>query len=754
MRISIWIAVFVTFAIGCGGKEKPGFAPVVVGGDSTTGGRYHSGGQSGTSTAWDGGVDTAGSSATGGVDAIGGSETGTGGNSTQVTYLGTGSSGTAGSGAGGAGGIGGIDSLAPVVTITGPKNVTTPNASPPSNSGEGVLTGASANVSCSISPSTTTGAPTVDGSTVKITLTDSNNVVHSLSTTTANGTDYTAIAQLNPKDIPFGAITIQCSASDASKQHIGSDKVSTFVDYGPKITVSAPSSANHTNVFSAKGATGVADFDFNIAPIPLTAVDPGAELGNFTLQVGSPVIPSTSIKQDPNDRTHYTVSVTFSDANLFQPLPSGTITFAIKATDSRGATKEFDDSLIVDGTAPSVSISSPAKNAVVTGQTVLKFRITDETGGSGVKVSTIQVNLKDGSVFYGSPSPSAWTTDNTGNYTFTFDSRTHYATADSQIGISVQATDLVGNSGASSVLYLYLDNVPPLISMDPPNIRLLQPSGSTYKCSAPFDPLGAAPSVGTIVNRMEHYRAFVWDLTNGIPSQDVIYFAGVDGNSVHMYAQPDSSKPIVVDTNGDGVCDGIEATASKLDSQPQLTAVVPDGSAQGAPDFNPTDLTAFPPVPARVTCTPDGTLVQMLCLGHTSDMSVVVKQPYGGQTNNSAVVYAVQPPTFWDNSSLTCTGSQVDMLNMGSTTKAIQEGWVCMAVEASDGAKNHSVSAPLPVCFDDETTDFVPSCATGPRGTVSAMTPPTCIADGCVPVTWQNNKAAGIRYPPTISYLN
>jgi len=750
MKNWIWIAALVALVLGCSGKsDKP---PVALQGSSyggndaqTTGGR--NGGNSGTSVG-------------GGGAASGGSRSDTGGSSPQATSSAAGgastggitSQGTAGSST--LGGTGGVDALAPVVQITNPVNIVNPNSSPTANQGDGVLTGgagAPVNVICSIVSSPVVGAPVLDKTTIKLTLTDTKKAVHNLNVT-ANGNNYAAQLQLNPADIPFGPITITCSASDSSKLHVSTDTIYTYVDYGPTITVASPSSSARTNIFSRSGANNSAVFDFKIVTDPLVSNDEGAVLGNVTLQIGNATIPKSMIKQDANDQTLFTANVSFSDSTIFKQTLTGTVSFNIQATDQRGAISQFTDKIIVDGSPPIINITSPTPNYVVSRQTLLKFTVLDETGGSGVSSKSVSATV-GGITYYYDPTSSAWSVSpTTGEYSFTFDSRTLLKITDSQASLSVQAQDLAGNVALPEQVLVYVDNVAPFVSMDPPNIRLIAPYSSAKECSAPFDPLGPhAPGMGMIVNELEHYRAFVWDLTNGIPSQDVVWFAGVDANKVNMYVQPDPTKAVIVDTDNDGICDDIDSTIKQLPNQPQMAGV--SQASQGAPNFNPSELTSNPPVPSGVTCIPNTAPATNLCLNGQSDMTVVVKQPYGGQASNSAAIYAIQPPSNFDVNSLICTGSQWNVTNLASATTVINEGWICMAVAAYDSAGNRSVSAPIAVCYDDELTSYVPTCATGNRWTISTEKPPACITDGCTPITWDTAPGAGLHKPPIISYL-
>ena len=263
----------------------------------------------------------------------------------------------------------------------------------------------------------------------------------------------------------------------------------------------------------------------------------------------------------------------------------------------------------------------------------------------------------------------------------------------------------------------YLDNQPPFVSLQPPDVRLVTPApNNQHYCSAPFDPLGPKmPENGEIVASFAFYRAFVWDRTNGKDSQSIFYYAGVDPSSVQLFVQTDNKKGIVYDKSGDGDCDSIDDAVMLLSGQPYLDPI----TERGTPINDPPSFQKPAPDVSNVsgeTCASQSNTLTYLCTDQVSDMNVVVHQEYAGQSANDAAVYGYSVAT----NSVRCTGLDWDI------SKFAKPGWVCLAAMAKDDVGNVGISAPIAVCFyDGQSTK--PSCATDDAGTISNETPPSCI---------------------------
>lgn len=697
------VAVVVALGMGCGGKDKtsPGLASFSSDAGAT-GGRHSTGGKTATSTA--GVAGTAGGSA--GGHSPGGSQS-TGGASTW-------------------GGTSATD-LAPTVTIISPTAVSDPSVGT-------VLVSQTVDVLCQATKSTSPGAADIAGSSVKIRLTPASGSPTEQTGIAVAGqaNQYTASFSLSAPKVPSGPVSFQCQASDqSSSPHTGvSSVVSTFVDHGPLVD----------NVVPAKDASFPAKasvrFKFHVTPVPLSTGDSGAEIGEVSLIVNGRTY---SVPVDSSVSGVYTQDVDFSDSTKFPQNLTGPVPVEIDVSNKRQnpqpAVAKVTSSITLDGTPPTITITSPVQGSIIGGLRQLSFDVTDDL--SGVDPGFVFVNLGTDTAttalpYQFSAQDPAWTMKTSGStttFTFVFDS-TKFSSTDSQVTISVKARDQAGNSTTSDSIFYYLDNAPPYISLDPPHIRYVTNKDATsFNCSESYDPIGTRPpGYGTIINSFEFYRAFALDRTNGKSSQTYFIYSGIDANRVHLYVQPDSTKRIVYDLDGDGYCDHIDPDVKGMDFQPAMNAVKETGNA----DFQPTDLTTAPDVTdlswiaQGKTCGSTSYTPSLLCNGNSPDMGFVVHQPYatGNKLGNDAAVYAlgVTPNT------MTCTGSDWDISNFVPA-----EGWICIAAEAVDNVGNTGISAPIPLCFDNELTPTKPSCATGKRREVSTEKPPTCITDGCKP---------------------
>ena len=264
MKIWIWIAAFVTIVVGCSGKsETPSYAPIASNGGNnytSTGGKQSTGGKSGTSTAGNGGV-----SASGGSNASGGSGASTGGTSAQVTFT-----TVAGSSTGGAGGSS-SEVTPPTVVIESPPPLNSPDDS-------GVIVDSSVDVLCLVTP----GTAGLDTSKIKIEMLDAsgNPLPKPPSTNSTNNPgEYKTTFPLNSTIIAAGKVSFRCSAADqANPPNSVSAIVSTFVDYGPAISVVSP--APNSSVFALGSAV---QFQFNVTPVLLTATDQHAGIASVTV---------------------------------------------------------------------------------------------------------------------------------------------------------------------------------------------------------------------------------------------------------------------------------------------------------------------------------------------------------------------------------------------------------------------------------------------------------------------------------------
>jgi len=162
-------------------------------------------------------------------------------------------------------------------------------------------------------------------------------------------------------------------------------------------------------------------------------------------------------------------------------------------------------------------------------------------------------------------------------YVFEFDS-SQVSGSIMQMTVNITASDNAGNQGEFGTSHvLYLDNQPPLVSLDPPNIREWRYTSSGIECSHSFDPVGdsAVNDLDVLDPTPGIYRAWVWERTNVVGEPEYRYFSMTNEASVFLYVQPDLAEPLLVDTDGDAEnqCDAL--AVENLDAIGNYVNLVP-----------------------------------------------------------------------------------------------------------------------------------------------------------------------------------
>jgi hypothetical protein len=693
MKNSLWL-VGVVGALGlvsaCGDDEKPGFLPEGGTRNGGTGGKTQAGSQS--TDAGDGGI--AGDAPNGGR---GGTAPNAGRGGTNVVGQGGAGGDQGGSGSGGEGGVP-LPDNGITVTMTAPEPAINPNT-------DVVLVGDEVTVKCVVRADDP-NAP-VSPSTVRIRAFDADGAVvlgldeqpmNVPGAPTGQAEEYEATFPL--ATVATGAVSFGCSARGVDPSVSGSAAVSALVDHGPSITAKLPE-AN-----SAHALTGIMAVEFTVLPRLVAPQDTEAGVADVVLHVAGVEIDAI---EDAQNKGTYRASVNFLDKQLFEEVPPEHSFISIDASNARTpapGSNGLSYAFVVDGAGPLIAFTKPKANSTANGPTTVGFTARDT--GAGLDVDTVKVTITGlGEVSYEADDTS-WT--RTGDlFTYTFDTGV-LENVESQIVVSVQASDAAGNPTDSSDLQLYLDDLPPTIDLDAGNARA---KSSDDKCSASFDPLGDALndlSVTTVRNN--RFRAIVYDQTNFGSGQDFAYMSGTNPASVRLYVQPNPSQSFLVDRSGDGVCDDL---ANENFEYRSLTAVPKGGVMVFAQDS-----AVAPAVGGSCTLQPPAATPPDTMCGDNSDMTTVVQHQIS-TNGNEPVVYALG-----SLANPECTGSKWDLGTVaGIATNPT--GWICLAVRASDNLKNQSVSRPLRVCFDDPGVAGQPACATGappPTCTTSCTAPP------------------------------
>ncbi len=690
--LASWVAAAVVLACSGDGDKRKTIDPGGTGGRSPLGtggsGQGASAGAAGAS------ASTGGRSGRGGAGA-----TETGGRST----------GTAGAAGGEA------LSPAPVVAITSP-----------GEDGEIITTG-ELEVLCVAEQSSMAGSKPVNAVSIRL-LVDDVEVDEVPGTETRNADEYSAT--FPTQNLENGAITVECEADDTSRPVLtGSDQRQAFLDHGPTIVVDAPQADVPLPLLQP------AHFDFTVEAAPIERNDPDADVEGVQLQVAGVDIPrceDTSsgpcFAEDPDQAGRFTADIDLSDTFYFNPTPE-TAQVIVTAVNGRAASRSTQLSFPLDGTGPELTFQSPNEGAVVRGRVSVEFSVSDE---SGIDEDTLSVEVSGFADRFAYPTDGEWRANPSSDgtsvaYQFRFDTVTLPLTQ-SDLQLTVRVRDAVGNRlpGGGAVLNLALDNVPPIVDLDPGLVRemdWLNRTERTKKCSPLFSPITQDPDNqyapqpdGTVTSGIVEvtFRALVWDETNGAPGDPYITYSLVDQDSVFLYARSAAdaaTEPLVFDSTGDGVCDQVDDTTAVQDLDPV------NPSQKGTPWYtNNTGLLDLATAPTSNECqvpTTDPIAPTNLCTAGSHDMYYVMLHPTVPQSVREPVVYGIPPLT-----GEACTGDGWPLTQESS----IGEGWVCVAARALDNVGNRGISAPLRICFDSPDIPGTPDCSP------EAM--PRC-TDGC-----------------------
>ncbi|HMA97533.1 MAG TPA: hypothetical protein VKP30_32840 [Polyangiaceae bacterium] len=692
----------LTLIVGCGGEEThpPNVPPESNGGRESKGGQTGVAGTVGGHAALAGNANAAGSATTNG----------------GTTSMGS----AAGGSAAGNGAIGGglnLNPAAPIVTITSPVGTLD------LNDVDHVIVKDLIDVTCKAEAASLTGSTVNVGTTSVVMFEPASTAAVSPTSTTPLPTGVTA--RFNLSDVPSGWVTLQCTAQDSSSVPLTgtSAPLKVLVDHGPTITFSAPAK---DQPWALKNPLNIT---FAVTPTSFSASDTFAGTDSVVLLIDGHEVP---VAETTPGSGNYSSTVSLSDPKIFPmtDIPSGSTTVRAVVTNKRKAVADSGVTINVDSTPPVVTVTSPTDGSVVGGELQLKFNVKDpaSTGtndpGSGVKAESTVVKLNYAPFPYDSTS-ERWSFDkNSGDFIFRFrESDLASSTAQATIGIS--AGDLAGNAEtAARSLTLYIDRVPPVVDLDPPTVRELYiDSDRLTHGSNSFDPLGEAVNDRAIVQGAAIFRAFVWDRTNTpLPGSNIEKFAATNQSTVRLWMQEEVTRPLLKDTNGDGVCDAIDegsaiapAIAIELRAIPTIGTSPRMYNAEDKNGDNVDDTfyifedARYWDVPALLTGQhyplKNLTVPDRLC-ANTSDM-VRVTQHSMEVSPAEPVVYGLTPSA----SGVGCTGVSWEFT--GLLHRTVPEGWVCFAAEATDNVGNVGISPVMALCYDDlDGTNGVPSCST------------------------------------------
>jgi hypothetical protein len=457
--------------------------------------------------------------------------------------------------------------------------------------------------------------------------------------------------------------------------------------------------------------------------------------------------------------THYEGTL---DLSTFAAIEGGQIV-TITAKDANNVVTQVIVNYEIDVSGPVIDIQQPAPAGLYTNALHIVVNLKDIAGVQ--QDSTVATLTNGGRIIVDAMShqpidpilllPSGVDLMGQGAYVADFDARR--IPKDIQFPtIVVTARDLLGNESQKGHEFA-IDDVGPIIDMDPALTQIYSPGRPKpifdptciTQFSTPFDPLGdgALDDLPQLpkgsgqyvpVPQVRHPMALAFDDTRRANGSRFGIDATIDVSTMRMYVLADTSRPLVVDTDMDSVCDTVNPDVVPTPGEPpqlgkaielRMAAVPPGGD--GAyhheillPDGGTACVDDDPPLPLAPNAG-DNTFTASL-----------------NAPDGTPAVYAIIPVEA-DRQSVLALGDELDFGN------DIPEGWVCLAVAASDKIGNKGVSAPLRVCLCRSWTpggDICPACSFLP----DVSSAPDCTGTAIPGTPVNNTKCTPRRLDPAL----
>jgi hypothetical protein len=422
------------------------------------------------------------------------------------------------------------------------------------------------------------------------------------------------------------------------------------------------------------------------------------------VRLGSKVL---TLKKDTSVAGKISISGTVK-FDSFSPKLSGNQVLVAESTNKNGAKASMKRAFVVDDMGPTIAVTSHSAGTLIGSIITIKATVTDLAGvlPSSV-VAVIGNNLATRQVKLTNSTTAA------NDFEGIFDTRT-LNQYDIWPVISVRAADVLGNESHADI-QVGLDNGQPVVEMDPPRdyhmVREKKVNTvDEIQCSTPFDPVGYyAANDGDRVPQIQELRVQVEDQGNHAKSAKWVPYSKVDPSTVWLYVLDDTSKPLVVDTDGDGYCDDINPQVIPLGSKPAkgeavavaLKSISPTGNADFVGSLSlPATHPGFCSMWGDETKAPDSlcltTKVGVCSFTYlaSGDCKTTKVIPDPNVTGSEPAIYSI-PPIASGAKSLTCMGLPFDF-----KANAIDDGWACVAVVARDKLGNRGVSPPLRIKVD------------------------------------------------------
>lgn len=200
----------------------------------------------------------------------------------------------------------------------------------------------------------------------------------------------------------------------------------------------------------------------------------------------------------------YEANITAPGATSFNQ-PGGYYNVTVEATNTAGtsqtATAESLESLklyVKEKVPPVITILSPSGGAYVTNnKQPVVFTVTDEAGGSGVKLGSVVVKLDGSAVSAGEVKHSSISN----GYSFTY--TPSIALGDGSHTITVNATDNDGNAATQKSTTFKVDTIPPTLNITSPSEGLITSTTSLIVSGTTNDVTSSPVSVKISLNGVD-----------------------------------------------------------------------------------------------------------------------------------------------------------------------------------------------------------------------------------------------------------
>jgi hypothetical protein len=554
----------------------------------------------------------------------------------------------------------GNPSTGPVVELKNVTAISDPLQGP-------VLMGASLEVLCEAKQRTRGTA--VDIASVRVQLLDATNKILDEAPLASQGVDIFKGSVALTK-VPTGLVRVRCAAKDTTTPTALNNwsDVTTYYDAGPTITIEGLDDTSIVPRGSDETNGPEFTIQFKVDPAPLASGDTGAEVNGVVFKL-----------RDEEQVPIKTADGWKFDVDFEALVGTGTaideLKIEIVATNKRTPTAATATKVLVvkvDSKPPTITVVSPATNTIVGGRVKVILNVTDDLSGVSANTDLTYATLGD---IVGDKPKFVVGLDRVpgmpNTYTFDFDASNFPGQSD--IPINITASDNVGNKAVKDIKVRF-DTVPPWVSLESPYVRDCTDKQPT--CSGRFKALGASPQDGAIVGPSTKFRTLVLERGIVVDKIPQVWISGIQDNSVILYTQPaTASSPLVVDNDGDGVCDAL-AIDLVAGSVTQHT-MSPVGAAGIRPPSGESESLLEPAIPSRFTPLPSGELTTKC----DSDLYYAITQ---FTPDRATAVYAFDP-----------TGTHCDgvSFNLGSGT-----GWTCIVAVAMDNSGNLGISNPIRVC--------------------------------------------------------